>query len=194
MPRLITLPSAPIEIIDEQLLDAKDARFLQTYKLTLQDGATGDVSYYETVKRKNAADILPITVRNTVLLILQYRTPVRSWVLECPAGQIEDGETPIETATKELLEETGYTTSPQNITQVGGAYPCSAGAMSELSYLFYATECEKSHQPPKLGIHERLVSYEIAVSDIKRAIQDVMDQGGLIDLRLEILLRASHIL
>lgn len=194
MTRLITLPSAPVEIIGERPLDAKDARFLQAYELELKDLATGEASRYESIKRRNAADILPITVHNKVVLILQYRTPVASWVLECPAGQIEDGETPMQAATKELLEETGYTTSSQNITQVGGAYPCSAGAMSELSYLFYATGCEKSDQSPKLGKHERLVPYEIEISDIKQAIQDVMDQGGLIDLRLEILLRATNIL
>ncbi len=53
-------------------------------------------------------EILPVTLENKVILILQYRIPVTSWVLECPAGQIDASESPSEAAVRELREETGY--------------------------------------------------------------------------------------
>jgi ADP-ribose pyrophosphatase len=43
-----------------------------------------------------------------VLLVEQYRPAVDEVLLELPAGRTEPGETPKDTAARELLEETGY--------------------------------------------------------------------------------------
>ncbi|GLE00194.1 hypothetical protein PINS_up008921 [Pythium insidiosum] len=44
-----------------------------------------------------------------VVLIRQFRPPVGQWVVELPAGLIDDDERPEQAARRELLEETGYT-------------------------------------------------------------------------------------
>ncbi|OGV55263.1 MAG: hypothetical protein A2017_09560 [Lentisphaerae bacterium GWF2_44_16] len=45
---------------------------------------------------------------NRILLIRQYRPPVASYVIEFPAGLIDEGETAEAAAERELFEETGY--------------------------------------------------------------------------------------
>ena len=43
------------------------------------------------------------------MLVRQYRHPVRDWTLEVPAGSVEEGESALEAAQRELLEEVGGT-------------------------------------------------------------------------------------
>lgn len=62
----------------------------------------------EVVQHPGAVVILPILDDGRVCLIRNYRIAVRQWLYELPAGTLELGEPPIETAKRELIEETGY--------------------------------------------------------------------------------------
>ncbi|RTH28708.1 NUDIX hydrolase, partial [Thermus scotoductus] len=54
-----------------------------------------------------ASFVLPVTDKATALLIRQYRHPTGKFLLEIPAGKVDPGETPLEAAQRELLEEVG---------------------------------------------------------------------------------------
>ncbi len=54
-----------------------------------------------------ASFVLPVTEKATALLIRQYRHPTGKFLLEIPAGKVDPGETPLEAARRELLEEVG---------------------------------------------------------------------------------------
>lgn len=56
-----------------------------------------------------ACMILPITKEGAVVAVKQFRFGVSQVTLELPAGGIDPSETPSEAASRELLEETGYT-------------------------------------------------------------------------------------
>ncbi len=60
------------------------------------------------VHNQPAAVVLARDEKNRVLLIRQYRLPVRGQLLELPAGRCNDGESPLDAAQRELAEETGY--------------------------------------------------------------------------------------
>ena len=70
---------------------------------------------WEAVTRKNSAGAVAIICRllpsDRLILVRQYRPPVDGMVIEFPAGLVNPGEDPNETAVRELREETGYRAS-----------------------------------------------------------------------------------
>jgi 8-oxo-dGTP pyrophosphatase MutT (NUDIX family) len=86
-------------------------------------------------------NILGITSDNNVILVKQYRHGIQEVVLELPCGCVEDnGESELEAAKRELLEETGYTS--QNFFQTSIIYPNPANHNNK-TYCFLATDLEK---------------------------------------------------
>lgn len=56
----------------------------------------------------SAAVVLARTSDGRFVINLEYRHPTRKWLLSCPGGRVDQKESPLETAKRELLEETGY--------------------------------------------------------------------------------------
>ncbi|MFY9795341.1 MAG: NUDIX hydrolase, partial [Candidatus Nitrosopolaris sp.] len=69
---------------------------------------TGKVTHYTWYKSPDVAVIVPFLDKDTLVMIRQYRHPLRKVLLEFPAGHIEADEDSEKTARRELLEETGY--------------------------------------------------------------------------------------
>ncbi len=53
-------------------------------------------------------NIIPLTGKNEVVMVEQFRHGTQEVTLEIPGGLIDDGETPMEAARREMNEETGY--------------------------------------------------------------------------------------
>ena len=81
-------------------------KMLQVHEdqVSLPDGTTAQREY---VVHPGAALILPMFDDDSILLERQYRYPVGLHLYELPAGKFEPGEPSLETARRELLEETG---------------------------------------------------------------------------------------
>jgi ADP-ribose pyrophosphatase len=65
-------------------------------------------AYREYIRHPGAVAIVALSDDARVLLERQYRYPNRREFIEIPAGKLEPGEPHLETAKRELLEETGY--------------------------------------------------------------------------------------
>ncbi len=84
-----------------------DGTLLKVHRdvVRLPDGAEGVREY---IRHPGAVAIVPLFEDGKLLLERQYRYPHRREFIEVPAGKLEPGEPHLETAKRELLEETGY--------------------------------------------------------------------------------------
>ena len=71
----------------------------------LPDGSQGVREY---IRHPGAVMIAPLLDNGRIVLERQFRYPHRREFIELPAGKLEPGEPHLETAKRELLEETGY--------------------------------------------------------------------------------------
>jgi ADP-ribose pyrophosphatase len=67
----------------------------------------GDEPYY-SLRLPDYVAVVASTGDGRVLCVRQYRPAVERYTLELPSGLIDPGESPAESAGRELLEETGY--------------------------------------------------------------------------------------
>jgi ADP-ribose pyrophosphatase len=105
-----------------------------------------DAGDYEMIRKHDAVAVVPVTPGGDVVLVRQFRPPVRSALLEIPAGLLDvDGEDALTCAGRELAEETGY--EHTEIAFLGGAY-LSPGFTDEYIHIFWArTDIEPSGTP-----------------------------------------------
>tara|TARA_R110002096_G_scaffold237751_4_gene428603 strand:+ start:6351 stop:6917 length:567 start_codon:yes stop_codon:yes gene_type:complete len=101
----------------------------------------GESSTREWIKHPGACAIVPIFTNGDVLMINQFRYPMKQLFLEIPAGKIDVGESQDETATRELLEETGLIA--KNMHYVGHFYP-AIGYADEVIHIYVALDLEQT--------------------------------------------------
>jgi ADP-ribose pyrophosphatase len=105
---------------------------------------------YEVVRHPGAAGVLPITPDDQVLLVRQFRPPIRDALAEIPAGLLDvSGEDAVSCAARELREETGF--RHQSIEFLGGYY-ASPGLSDEYVHVFWARTEDEPAGAPEDGI------------------------------------------
>lgn len=128
---------------EEKQLDsivAYKGSFLTLYKDKVKC-PNGNISYREYLHHPGAVGILA-QLDGKFILETQYRYPIRCNTLEIPAGKIDNNESPIDAAIRELEEETGY--KANNIKYLGKIHS-SVGFTDEVIYLYYANDLVKTN-------------------------------------------------
>jgi ADP-ribose pyrophosphatase len=100
----------------------------------------------DIVKHPGAAAIVPFISDTDILLIRQYRHATRGTILEVPAGKIDPGESPSNTAARELEEEVGQKAG--RIEELGWIWT-TPGFTDEKIYLYAGFDLEASSSRPE---------------------------------------------
>ena len=101
----------------------------------LRSPVTGREHAFDIVDAPSWVNVVAVTPRNRVLLIRQYRAGTREVTTEVPGGTVDPGESPLDAAKRELLEETGYTSDEWS--EIGKVEPNPA-FQTNLTYTFLA--------------------------------------------------------
>lgn len=116
----------------------------------------------EVVRHPGAVVIVPVLDDGRICMIRNYRVAVDRELLELPAGTLEAGEPPLETAQRELIEETGYRAA--QITPLLEFY-MSPGILDERMYAFVATGLTEGSPAREDG--EQIVNHLVSTAELE---------------------------
>jgi ADP-ribose pyrophosphatase len=116
--------------------------------------SNGNISTREMVVHPGAVAIVALTSEKEIILVKQYRYPVKEILYELPAGKLEKGEAPAYSARRELEEETGY--SAEKWEKLASFYT-APGFSSEYMHLYLATNLVKKEAHPD---PDEIIMYE----------------------------------
>jgi len=123
--------------------------------------------------------------RPSTIVIEQYRPPIGKYIIELPAGLIDEGETPEQAAFRELEEETGYTANKLlQISPVVVGDPGMTNANMQLVVLNVDLEDKLETPAPKLEVGEHIVTKVVELSRLKDELEEYDRKGFVVDARL----------
>lgn len=143
----------------------KGARISLGTVLISEEGTT-KTKLKEIVFHPGAVVILPITAQGEIVMIEQYRVSVDKRLLELPAGTRENGEDFIQTADRELSEETKYGAS--SLTDIGILYP-APGFCNEEQRVIVAKDLYARDLPADFG--EEIITRVMSTTELTEAIK-----------------------
>jgi ADP-ribose pyrophosphatase len=120
----------------------------------------GKPAWREYVQHPGAVMVLAFVDPETILLERQYRYPKHRHFIELPAGKLEPGEPPLDTARRELIEECGY--EAREWWGIATLDP-SIGYSNEVIHMFGASGLH--HVGARLDEGEHLEVFEAKVAD-----------------------------
>jgi len=140
----------------------------------------GNFAKREIITHPGAVAIVPVLPKKKIVLIRQYRKPIEKNLLEIPAGTLDEKESPLNCAKRELIEETGYKT--KYIKKITTIYP-APGYTSECIHIYKATKLIKvgTNLEPDEFIKTEILSF----NKIKKLIK----QGKIRDAKTLVALR-----
>lgn len=142
----------------------------------------GQWEYVSRARGIKAAVILALEDEH-VLLVEQYRVPLGANCIELPAGLIgdhEDGENTLESAARELEEETGYRAETLEIV---GEFFSSPGMVSESFSLVRARGLTKVSDGGGVD-GENILVHRVAVANLPKFVQQKRAEGCVMDVKL----------
>jgi len=124
------------------------------------------------VQHPGSAVMMAVDDRKRILLVRQYRVPVRQYLWELPAGKLDEGETALQAARRELVEETGY--RAKKWKKLVTFYP-SPGYVAEKMTIFLATGLTAGKATPMDD--EQIETGWFAAKEVERKIRS----GQIVD-------------
>ncbi|HTU83056.1 MAG TPA: NUDIX hydrolase [Candidatus Acidoferrales bacterium] len=118
--------------------------------------------------------VFPLTERDTVVLVRQYRYGSDTIGLELPAGTLDRDEAPLACACRELAEETGYEAATYELAAVYRPEPVRSNAFA---YVFVARDARRTREP-RPDPTEHLEVEEVDVDEFRAMLRDGTIEAG----------------
>src|ERR1700686_204426 len=151
-----------------EFLDSKQGFSGRVFDVTVDTVREADKTYVrEVVHHRGSAVILPAFDDGTIALVRQYGHPAVRYLLELPAGTLNDKERPEEGAARELEEELGLVAGRMEKLS---EFFVSPGFCEEKMWLYLATDLTETQQ--RLEEDEMI---EVVRLPIDRALQMITD-------------------
>ena len=132
------------------------------------------VDPYFVVELPVSVCAMAITANNEVLLVEQYRHPVEKKLLELPGGFVDEGESPQQAISRELLEETGYQFDHCHYLGQTAANP---GVLNSFTHLFLCTGGTKVAEQ-SLDPNEEIVIHFKPLGEVRQLLlQNKIEQS-----------------
>ncbi len=146
----------------------------------------GQTAIRDVIFHSGGVCVIPVTEKNEIFMVKQFRYPFREITSEIPAGKLERGESHSECGKRELLEETGCTCT--EYIYLGEIYPTPA-YNTEVIHVYLARGL--SFEKQCLDSDEFLDVEKVPLSDAVRLVMD----GKIKDAKTQIaVLKAARIL
>ena len=134
----------------------------------------------------DAVCIVARTPRDTLVMEREFRYPLNSWCIACPAGLVDPGEDIVTCAGRELSEETGYEVIPGAPTRVLPQPGYSSTGLTDETVQVVFVEAEKAGPAHAEG-NELIEVFELPIADVRR----FLDENALpIGTRAQLILEA----
>ena len=133
----------------------------------------------EIVEHPGAVAIVAVDTDGMVALVRQLREAARKELLELPAGTLEEGEQPLDSARRELEEETGLTGGAWREL---AAFYTTPGFCRERMHLFAAEGVESGPASPEEDGQLELIRWR--VQDVAARLGEIEDAKTLAGLLL----------
>jgi len=175
-----------MDIGDHEILSSEKAFDGHVIKVFLDDVRLPDGrnARWERVAHPGAVGIVPLLEDNTIVMVKQYRHAVRGVLLEIPAGKLDSGEPPFQTACRELAEEVNLKAG--EMIKLAEFYN-SPGFSDEYFHLYLARELteEEGESEPD----EFLEVVSLTLSDA----MGMISSGGIVDAKSIIGITLTHL-
>lgn len=130
---------------------------LRKDSIELPDGSV--IADYYVRESRGFVIVFAITADGRVVLAHQYKHGIGRELLELPAGMIDEGEEPLQTARRELAEETGYEAAEFELAGTFVTDPTNADTVAHLYIARDATLCRDQQLDPAENIEVRTATF-----------------------------------
>ncbi|MEW5839867.1 NUDIX hydrolase [Nitrososphaera sp.] len=162
----------------KKVYEARDGNtvYMELYQDRVR-APSGKELTYTFYHATDVAIVVPFIDKKRLVMIRQYRYPLEKVMLEFPAGHVEEGESPLVTARRELKEETGY--AAKKIEHVYSYHP-SVSKSRQVVHVFRATGLEDGDT--RHDATEEIKVETVSVAALRRMIGEgkVENAGTLI--------------
>lgn len=165
------LPSlTPWQVLEHRHLLQRSFLTVWEDRVRLANGH--EIDDFCIVEAPDWAATLCITPERQIVMVRQYRHGLRAASLELPAGALEKGEAPLPGAQRELLEETGYSSSSWQHVLTASVDPARQTATAH----FFCALQARPDAAPHLDASEDLQTVLLSRTELLSAI----DSGQLV--------------